>query len=130
MLASLIDAVGVEKAAGIVLQLPQYAELKESDPVEYERMDTWFRTLRPDSTAATIRGLLSDPHLEAEQLRAIRVPALVIGHTEDPIHPIEASQQAHEAIAGSQLLAGDGIMYWHDHHHDELIDAIAAFLTE
>lgn len=127
-LASLIDDVGVEKAADITMQLPQYAELKESDPEEYERVDNEYRTLRPDSTAAAIRGLLSDPHLEAEQLRAIHVPTLVFGRTEDPIHPIEAAQQAHEAIAGSQLLAGDGIMYWRTHHHD-MIDAVAAFLA-
>ncbi|MEX2159187.1 MAG: alpha/beta hydrolase [Dehalococcoidia bacterium] len=126
-LASLIEAVGVEKAADIVMQLPQYAELKESDPEEHARMDNWFRTLRPDSTVATIRGLLNDPHLEAEQLRAIHVPTLVVGHTDDPIHPIEASRQAHEAIAGSQLVTGEGLSYWRD-HHDELIDEIAKFL--
>jgi len=126
-LASLIESLGVEKAAEIVLQLPEYLELKESSPTEYEGMRQWFLGIRPDAPVA-IRGLLGNPTLDIERLRAVRVPTLVVGHADDPIHPLVAAQHAHEAIAGSQLLTGDGITYWRE-HHEELIDAIAAFLA-
>ena len=126
-LASLIETVGREQAAEIVMQLPQFAELKDSDPKQHELMREWLRTVHAQATPCAIRGLLNGPALPHERFGEIRVPALIVAHPDDPIHPVSSAQALHEAIAGSQLVVAPDMSYYRE-HHKELIDRVATFL--
>ena len=44
-----------------------------------------------------------------EALGALRVPTLVIHGLEDPLVPVEAGLDTHDAIPGSELLLIDGL---------------------
>jgi 3-oxoadipate enol-lactonase len=128
-LASLIEGVGVEQAAEIVMQLPQFAELKESDPKQHALTREWLRTVHPKATPFAIRGLLNGPALPEERFGEIHVPALIVAHPADPIHPTSTAEKLHEAIAGSQLVMAPSMNHFRE-HHNELIDTIAAFLRD
>lgn len=128
-LASLIDAVGREKAAEIVMQIPQYTELKESDPRQYELMREWLSTVHPKATPFAIRGLLNGPALPEERFAEIRVPTLIVAHPDDPIHPTSTADKLHTSIAGSQLVMAPSMNHFRE-HHTELIDNVATFLSD
>lgn len=127
-LASLIDAVGREKAAEIVMQLPQYVEMKESDPKQHELMREWLSTVHPKATPFAIRGLLNGPALPEQRFAEIKVPTLIVAHADDPIHPTSTAEKLHNAIAGSHLVMAPSMNHFRE-HHDELIDSVATFLS-
>jgi pimeloyl-ACP methyl ester carboxylesterase len=126
-LASLIESVGVEKAAEIVLQLPQYGDMRENDPAQYAQMSEWLRGLRADSTPVAVRGLLNGPALPEERFADVRVPTLIVAHPDDPIHPVSTAEKLHASIAGSQLVVAPSMNHFRE-HHDELIESVAAFV--
>jgi pimeloyl-ACP methyl ester carboxylesterase len=127
-LASLVEAVGVEQAAEIVMKLPQYAEMEEKDPKQFALTREWMRTLRAETAPYAIRGLLNGPQLTAERFGEIRVPTLIVAHPDDPIHPASSADALHAAVAGSQLVMAPDMDHFRT-YHDELIDSIATFLT-
>jgi pimeloyl-ACP methyl ester carboxylesterase len=126
-LASLIDAVGREKAAEIVMQLPQYTELKASDPKQYELMRDWLSTVHPIATPFAIRGLLNGPALPEERFAEIGVPTLIVAHPDDPIHPTSTAEKLHASITGSQLVMAPSMNHFRE-HHNELLDTVSGFL--
>ncbi len=126
-LASLIEAVGREQAAEIVMQLPQFAELKDGDPKQHDLMREWLRTVHPQATPFAIRGLLNGPALPLERFAEVRVPTLIVAHPDDPIHPVSTAEKLHEAIAGSKLVMAPNMNHYRT-HHAELLEAIEAFL--
>lgn len=128
-LASLIDAVGREKAAEIVMQLPQYVEMKESDPKQYELMREWLSSVHPQATPFAIRGLLNGAPLPEERFAEIRVPTLIVAHPDDPIHPTSTAEKLHASTAGSQLVMAPSMNHFRE-RHGELIDNVATFLGD
>jgi pimeloyl-ACP methyl ester carboxylesterase len=123
----LIEQVGVEKATETVLQLPEYVEMKVNDPAQHEMMSRWLSGLHPKAAPLTTRGLLFGPALPAERFGEISCPTLVIGQPDDQIHPLSTVYRLHEAITGSQVISAPSMGYY-QHHHDELIQTIEAFL--
>ncbi len=129
-LATLIEAQGLEQAVDVAMQLPQFVELRETDPQEYESMRGWLLSQRPASVVPAIRGLLvNGPPLPEERFAEIRAPALIVGQPDDEIHPASSAETLHAAIAGSRLLMAPTFDYYRS-HHDELLDAVASFLRE
>ena len=128
-LATLIESAGVEQAAEIVMQLPDFAMLKESDPAQFALMRDWLRSQNPASVVQAIRGLLFGPALPDERFGEITAPALIVAHPGDPIHPLSSAERLHEAIAGSRLVVARDQNYYRE-HHDELVETVAAFLAD
>jgi pimeloyl-ACP methyl ester carboxylesterase len=126
-LASLIDAVGLEQAVAVAMQLPQFAEMKEASPQEYEQTRDWLLGVHPKATPLAIRGLLNGPQLPAERFGEITAPVLVIAHEGDPIHPLSTAQRLHEAIAGSRLVVAPDMTYFRE-RRGELLETVVAFL--
>ena len=127
-LATLIESVGLEQAAEIVMQLPDYAPLKETDPAQFALMRDWLRSQKPASVVQAIRGLLFGPALPDERFGEITAPALVVAHPGDPIHPLSSAERLHATIAGSRLVVARDQNYFRE-HHDELVETVAAFLV-
>ncbi len=126
-LAALIESLGVEQAVDVALQLPQFVEMKERDPEEFERLREGMLALQPRGIVFAMRGLVNGPRLAEERFAEIAVPALIAAHAGDELHPISSGERAHAAIAGSQLFVAPSMAYYRD-HRDELLDRVAVFL--
>ena len=125
--AQLIEALGLEKAVDIVMQLPEYVKMREGDPEEFERLREWLLRMQPRGIIFAMRGLVNGPPLAHERFDEIAVPTLITAHPDDLLHPIESGQRAHAAIAGSRLMVAPSLLHYRD-HRDELLDGVAAFL--
>ncbi len=82
-------------------------------PFEEERVRAlagraFDRAFYPAGVARQIAAVLMSGSRK-EALANLRIPALVIHGLEDPLVPVEAGVDTHEAIAGSELLLIDGL---------------------
>jgi 3-oxoadipate enol-lactonase len=125
--AQLIEAMGLEKAVDVVMQLPEYVKMRERDPEEFARIREWLLRMQPRGIIFAMRGLVNGPRLAHERFGEIAVPTLITAHPDDLLHPIASGERAHAAIAGSRLMVAPSLQYYRD-HRDELLDTVAAFL--
>jgi len=86
----------------------------------------WDRSYSPEGTARQVRAISSQASREKE-LPSIKVPALVIHGTDDPLLPAEAAVELADAIPGAELLLVEGM--GHEHLHGpaglQIAEAIA-----
>jgi pimeloyl-ACP methyl ester carboxylesterase len=68
---------------------------------------------RPESMAATVHGLFFGRVAPfSKQRRAIDAPALVVGHTRDPIHPAADAEMLADEMVGARFVAARSILEW------------------
>jgi pimeloyl-ACP methyl ester carboxylesterase len=68
---------------------------------------------RPDAMAATVHGLFFGRVApSSKQRRAIDAPALVVGHTRDPIHPAADAEMLADEMVGARFVAARSILEW------------------
>lgn len=68
---------------------------------------------RADSMAAVVHGLFFGRVApSSKQRRAIRVPALVVGHPSDPIHPAADAQMLAEELPDATFVSARSILEW------------------
>lgn len=68
---------------------------------------------RPAAMAATVHGLFFGRVApSSKQRRAIDVPALVVGHTRDPIHPAADAEMLAEELVGARFVPARSILEW------------------
>jgi pimeloyl-ACP methyl ester carboxylesterase len=125
--AQLIEGLGLEKAVEVVLQLPEYAKLREDDRREFDLLREWLLRMQPRGVIFAMRGLVNGPPLAYERLNEIQVPTLIMAHPDDQLHPIASGERAHAAIAGSRFIVEPSLRYYRE-HRNELLDTVAAFL--
>jgi pimeloyl-ACP methyl ester carboxylesterase len=85
---------------------------------------------RPAPSGAVLEGLLlgeTAPH--REERRKILQPALIVGHTRDPVHPFSDSGMLAEELPNSRLLEANSILEWRI-APKRLDDSLAGFLEE
>jgi pimeloyl-ACP methyl ester carboxylesterase len=85
---------------------------------------------RPGAMAATVHGVffgrMAPP---SRDRRAIDVPALVVGHRRDPVHPAADAAMLAEEIADSRFVEARGLLEWRV--RPDRLDRIAVdFVTE
>ncbi len=89
----------------------------------------WVRQ-RPGPSGAVLEGLLlgeTAPHRELR--RQIEQPALIVGHTRDPVHPFSDSGMLAEELSNARLVVASSIFEWR--LTPKRLDAeLAAFLEE
>jgi 3-oxoadipate enol-lactonase len=125
--AAMVEAMGLDQAVALVMQIPQYAELEKTDRAQFQQLRDWLLSQHPRAVIYAIRGLLYGPPLPADRFGEIRAPALIVAHRDDPVHPQSTSERLHEAIAGSRLVVVRDQNYYRE-HHDELVETVAGFL--
>jgi pimeloyl-ACP methyl ester carboxylesterase len=89
----------------------------------------WTRR-KPEASQAVLEGLLfgrTAPPREERQ--KINIPALVIGHPADPLHPFSDSDMLAEEIPKARLVNAESIFEWRL-KPGRLDDELAAFLDE
>jgi pimeloyl-ACP methyl ester carboxylesterase len=75
----------------------------------------WVRQ-RPGPSGAVLEGLLlgeTAPH--REQRRGIEQPALIVGHSRDPVHPFSDSGMLAEELPAAELVEATSILEWRLH---------------
>jgi pimeloyl-ACP methyl ester carboxylesterase len=127
-LAQLIDMLGLEKAVDVVMQLPDYARLRESDPQEYESLRDWLLRMPVPGSTYAMRGLVNGPPLEHERFGEIAAPTLIAAHPDDGLHPLASGERAHAEIAGSRLVVAPSRLYYRE-NRDAWLDQVAEFLS-
>ncbi len=89
----------------------------------------WVRQ-RPGPSGAVLEGLLlgeTAPH--REQRRKIAQPALIVGHSRDPVHPFSDSGMLAEELVNGRLIEASSILEWRL-SPKRLNGELAAFLAE
>jgi pimeloyl-ACP methyl ester carboxylesterase len=89
----------------------------------------WIRQ-RPGPSGAVLEGLLlgeTAPHREERQ--KIRQPALIVGHSRDPVHPFSDSGMLAEELENGRLVVANSIFEWRL-QPKRLTGELAAFLEE
>jgi pimeloyl-ACP methyl ester carboxylesterase len=89
----------------------------------------WVRR-RPGPSVAVLEGLLlgeTAPH--REERRQIDRPALIVGHTRDPLHPFSDSGMLVEELPQARLVEANSILEWRITPR-RLTEELAAFLDE
>jgi pimeloyl-ACP methyl ester carboxylesterase len=85
---------------------------------------------RPAAMAATVHGLLFGRVAPSpKQRRGIDVPALVVGHARDPIHPAADAEMLAEELVGARFVSARSILEWRL-HPDRLDDLAIGFVQE
>jgi pimeloyl-ACP methyl ester carboxylesterase len=113
-MARLALPVPSERAAYIEHTLATQAVMSGSAfPNEPERVRAFAgrafdRAFYPQGTARQLAAVFASGSRK-DALAALRVPALVIHGLEDPLVPVEAGLDTHDAIPGSELLLIDGL---------------------
>lgn len=85
---------------------------------------------RPAAMAATVHGLFFGRVApSSKQRRAIDVPALVVGHRRDPIHPAADAEMLADELVGARFVAARSILEWRM-APERLDDIAATFVAE
>lgn len=80
---------------------------------------------RPGAMAATIHGIFFGRVApSSRQRRAIQVPALVVGHDHDPIHPAADAAMLAEELPHAEFVRARSILEWR--LHPQRLDDLAA----
>src|SRR3954452_18857603 len=85
---------------------------------------------RPRPSLAVLEGLLlgeTAPH--REERRTISQPALIVGHTRDPVHPLSDSGMLAEELENATLIEANSILEWRLTPR-RLDDELAEFLDQ
>ena len=85
---------------------------------------------RPGPSLAVLEGLLlgeTAPH--PEERRKIAQPALIVGHSRDPLHPFGDSGMLAEGLANARLIEASSILEWRL-SPKRLDGELAAFLAQ
>jgi pimeloyl-ACP methyl ester carboxylesterase len=89
----------------------------------------WIRQ-KPGPSVAVLEGLLlgrTAPH--RSERRNFKMPALIIGHPGDPLHPFSDAGMLADEMPNSRLVDATSILEWRM-HPERLDDELAAFLDD
>jgi pimeloyl-ACP methyl ester carboxylesterase len=85
---------------------------------------------QPAPMAATVHGIFFGRVAPStRQRRAIEAPALVVGHTRDPIHPAADAEMLAEEMVGARFVPATSILEWRL-RPDRLDDIAVRFVEE
>ena len=89
-----------------------------------------FARRRPDPSVAVLEGLLlGETAPPREQRLLIDQPALVVGHSRDPLHPFSDSGMLLEELSRARLVEASSIFEWRT-RPERLNEELARFLDE
>jgi pimeloyl-ACP methyl ester carboxylesterase len=102
LMARLIRTHGADRGKQMFVQSLEYAQLLRESPSVAEGLARQFDNPRVEETVARIERIPPDsPCRSLAELKAIRVPTLVLANRQDPVHPFEYGQILSEAIPGA-----------------------------
>jgi len=127
--AAIIEAQGLEKAVEVAMAMPQFQDLRETNPQEFEWIRGWLLSQNPRAVVPAIRGLLGGPPLPEERFVEVRARTLVVAHPDDDVHPLASGRRLQESIPDCQLVVAPTMTYYRE-NPQELADIIEGFLQD
>ena len=128
-LAGLLRAHPPAEARTQFVRSATAATLAIEAPDNHASLLRFFDRPDPAVTADLLAGIAGDgPGVTEEQVGAIAVPTLVIGHGVDHVHPLGVAEALATRIPGAQLVRVTPKATDKGLHTDEVRAAIAAFL--
>ena len=101
----LLELMAPTPAEAVFLASETARRLERDAPDNLASLKEFFH--RPDlvSTAALLKSISADgPGVSLDEVKALRVPTLVIGHKRDLIHPLTLAHALAEAIPGARFV--------------------------
>jgi pimeloyl-ACP methyl ester carboxylesterase len=101
----LIATLPVQEARERFLASDTAREFADAAPDNLATLEGWFAREPLAMTAALLQRISADgPGISENELRAIRVPALIIAHGRDIFHPLTLAESLASRIPGSRLV--------------------------
>ncbi len=98
-----------------------------STPEDAAARKEWLLGQNPLALTCAVRGLLQSPFHDPEAYRRISVPALIMAHENDGLHPVRSAKLLEEMIPASRLVVAPGPGYWRE-NPGEFISEVNDFL--
>ena len=126
---TLIEKQGMEAIVPLMRSQPMTVALRESHPEIAEAQERILAQANPIGAAHAIRGLLGGPPLPVKRFADIDIPALIIAHEGDPIHPMASAKLLEEALPQARLHTAPSLVHFIE-HPEEMLGVIGEFLEE
>lgn len=127
----LLQQFGPTQAEAVFLASETARRLKREAPDNLASLKSFFH--RPDlvSTVALLKSIPADGHgVSRDDVRALRVPTLVIGHKRDEVHPLALARELAEAIPGARFVEITPKADDRDRYLAEFQQALTTFFEE
>ena len=121
VLSAAIENFGFEKTVELAAMMPA------ASPAEVDTRRQWLTAQNPRTLRHVLRGVVASPYHDPEEYRRIAVPALIVAHEGDALHPVRAAQLLHERVPGSRLRVAPSSAWWGEHRTD-FVQEVAEFL--
>ena len=127
----LLEQLDPAQAEELFLASETARRLEREAPDNLATLKGFFH--RPDlvSTAALLKAIPADgPGVSLDEVKALRVPTLVIGHKRDVIHPLAHAHALAEAIPNAHFVEITPKADDRDRHLAEFQQALTTFIEE
>lgn len=129
LIAKLIAAHGPVKGQQHFKETLEYQEALREWPDVAESLAAQFERPGIEDTAFKLERIIHDtPSLDRRDWSAIKVPTLVLGNKQDPIHPYEYAVQTADLIPGASLKEITSKAQSLEQHNTDVQEAIEQFL--
>jgi pimeloyl-ACP methyl ester carboxylesterase len=130
MIARLIRDVGPKEGVKRFLTTPEYQTMESQSPDCARSLIGQFEQPRAEECAARLERLPGDrPCAHRDEYGRIRVPALILGNRQDPIHPWSFAETLARLIPGAGLTGITPKSVSLDAHAADVQRSIDTFLT-
>jgi pimeloyl-ACP methyl ester carboxylesterase len=103
-IGELLATHSAEDAKALFLQSETARQLSKSAPDNLASLTSFFAREPLEVTAALLSSISRDgPGVTEQQVRALKIPTLIVATEQDAIHPLSHAQTLHEMIAHSCL---------------------------
>ena len=131
LIARLIAAHGPIKGQQLFKETLEYQQTLRDWPEVAQSLALQFERPGIEETAFKLDRLIHDtPSLDRREWSRLKVPTLVLGNKQDPIHPFEYAAQTADLIPGAELQEITPKAVSLDQHNADAQKAIAAFLKK
>jgi pimeloyl-ACP methyl ester carboxylesterase len=130
MMANLIRQNGAKRGLEIFKETPIYQEALRRSSDTANSMVRQFENPRIEERVAILDRIPKDqPQHRLVELKAIKVPTLVLANRQDPIHPFEYGETLTKAIPGAEFRELTAKSVSKDQHTADVQQFIADFFT-
>jgi pimeloyl-ACP methyl ester carboxylesterase len=130
LITKLIAAHGPIKGQQLFKQTLEYEQTRQQWPDVAASFAAQFERPGIEDTGFKLERIIHDtPSLDRREWSRIKVPTLVIGNREDPIHPYEYAAQTAELIPGAEFREVTSKAINLDQHNADVERVIGEFLA-
>ena len=130
LITKLIAAHGPIKGQHLFKETLEYQQTLRDWPDVAESLAAQFERPGIEETSFKLARLINDtPSLDRREWSRIKVPTLVLGNQQDPIHPYEYAAQTADLIPGAELKEVAPKSVSLDQHNADVQNAILTFLN-